>query len=76
MQRAAMNADFGKLVPGRLAARLLVDELPEAVEKQLSAFSIPARSRMSPSPSAVNSRIPCGSSVMPTPSSFSSGAAS
>ena len=39
-------------------------------------FSMPERNNSSPSLSADSSRIACGSSVMPTPSSFSSGAAS
>ena len=38
MQRAAMDADFRILVAGRLAARLLVDELAEAVEE--AAFGV------------------------------------
>ena len=33
MQRAAMDADFRKLIAGALAPRLLVDELPEAIEE-------------------------------------------
>src|SRR4029077_11305172 len=49
---------------------------PKRLKKQLSAFSIPAASSASPRPSAVSSRMACGNSVMPTPSSFTSGAAS
>src|SRR3954467_414483 len=49
---------------------------PKRLKKQLSAFSMPALSNSSPRPSAVNSRMPCGSSVRPTPSSFISGARS
>src|SRR2546423_15051401 len=38
MQPAAMDADFGKLIAGALAARLLVNQLAEAVEE--TAFGI------------------------------------
>jgi hypothetical protein len=38
MQLAPVNADFGILIAGELAARLLVDELAEAVEE--TAFDV------------------------------------
>src|SRR5215469_4130217 len=49
---------------------------PKRLKKQLSRFSMPWRASVSPRPSAVSSRMACGSSVMPTPNSFTSGAAS
>src|SRR5262245_59748072 len=49
---------------------------PKRLKKQLSRLSMPAASTSSATPSAVNSRMACGSSVIPTPSSFTSGARS
>ena len=36
LQSAAMDAHFGKLVAGRLAARLAIDQLPEAIVEAVS----------------------------------------
>ena len=52
MQPAAMNADFRVLIARRLAARLLVDELAEAVEEAALGVLDAGGSSSSPRPSA------------------------
>ena len=66
----------GILVAGEFAARLLVDELAEAVVEAALAVLDAGLEQLSPRPSALNSRMACGSNVMPTPSSLISGARS
>ena len=76
MQPAAMDADFGKAVAGELAARFLVDELAEAIEEAAFAVLDAGGEQLVAEAERANSRIACGSSVMPTPSSLISGARS
>jgi hypothetical protein len=75
VQLAAMDADFRVVVASEFAARLLVDELAEAVEE--TAFAVlDTGFQQFIADAAVNSRMACGSSVMPTPSGLISAARS
>ena len=70
VQAAAMDTDFRKGISGEFSAVLAINQLPETVEEGAVALSIPALSNVSPKPRALNSRMACRSSVMPTPSSL------
>src|SRR5262245_26873500 len=66
----------GKGYPANFPRSSRYISCPKRLKKAQSRFLIPDLSSVSSRPRALNSRIACGSSVMPTPSSLISGARS